>query len=109
MKIDNFKTKYNLEDIVYLIYKNKIERAVVTGIRVTFEEELKSSGYKILDIVKYAKKFFNDHKKNYSVLYTIDISDSEGKFYCCPGGYFSDEDLYYTKEELINSATYNRR
>lgn len=104
MKINNYKTKYNLEDIVYLIYDNKIRRAVITGIEVKFTEELASSGYKILDIIKHAKNFFSDHVEKVRVYYKINISDSEGKFYCCPGGYFNDDELYSSTEKLLENS-----
>ena len=40
MKIKDFKTKYNVEDVIYFMHNNKVCKGIISGIEVTFRENI---------------------------------------------------------------------
>jgi len=107
MKIENFKTKFDLEDVVYFIYNNEISKGIITRIIVEFEEEVYIHGSYMKDVIHKIKNFFNDHKTKISVCYSINKAKNDDTFYCAIGGYFKEWELASSKEELFKIMTKN--
>lgn len=102
MRVKEFETKYTPEDFVWFMHQNRPTQAMITRVRVRIEESVDIHGGEIPNILAKVKNFFSKHKKDFEVDYTID-EIRDGKFYSAHGGWYSEYDLFPTKEELLKS------
>lgn len=109
MEIKNFKTKFALEDVVYFMYNNELSKGIITRIKVEFEEEVYIHGSYMKEVIQKIKNFFNDHKTEVKVYYSIDKAAKDDTFYCAIGGYFRDWELAHTKKELFKMLDKNSK
>lgn len=107
MKIENFKTKFALEDVVYFMYKNELSKGIITRIKVEFEEEVYIHGSSMKEVIHKIKNFFNNHKTKVMVYYSVNKAAKDDTFYCAIGGYFKEWELAHTKEELFKMLDEN--
>lgn len=101
MEIKDFKTKYNVEDVIYFMHNNKVCKGIISGIEVTFSENISLGSKETCSIIDKIKNFFSSHKEEYDVKYSIVQVDKNGSFYAAIGGYLRDYDIAYTTEELV--------
>lgn len=100
MEIRGYKTKFNVEDVVYFMYENEISKGVITGIELKFEEKVYIHGSYIQSVVSKIKNFFDKHEYETKEFYRIDKVQKDDSFYCAIAGYFHPEELASSKEEL---------
>lgn len=101
MEIKNFKTRFALEDVVYFMYNNEISKGIITRIRVEFEEDVYIHGSYTQQVIRKIKNFFNDHKTDVKVYYSITKANNDDTFYCAIAGAFREWELAPSKEELF--------
>ena len=102
MKVKEFETKYSPEDFVWYMQDNKPTQAMITRERVEIEESVDIHGSEIPNILDKLKNFFSKHKKTLDISYTIDeVHDVH--FYCAHAGWYREDVLFPTKEDLIKS------
>lgn len=102
MKINEFETKYSPEDFVWLMYNNKPTQAMITRVRVEIEEDSDIHGSEIPNILAKIKNFLYSHTRHVKITYTLDEIQN-GKFYRTHGGWYDENMLFSSKEELLNS------
>lgn len=102
MKMNEFETKYSPEDFVWFMRENKPTQAMITRVRVVIEEDSDIHGSEIPNILNKIKNFLHSHTKSTQITYTID-EIRDGKFYSAHSGWYDENRLFRTKEELLNS------
>ena len=102
MKIKEFETKYSPEDFVWLMHNNKPIQTMITRVRVEIEEDSEIHGSEIPNILAKIKNFLHSHTKHVQTTYTLD-EIKNGKFYSSHGGWYDENRLFSTKEELLKS------
>lgn len=101
MKIENFETKFSVEDVVYFMMGNELCKGVVESVQVSIEESASLAWSNITQAIIYKiESFLHLHKQSINVRYSVLRVKEDGTFYSAYGGYFTDSDLTHTKEEL---------
>ena len=109
MEIKNFKTKFDLEDVVYFMHKNELSKGIITRVKIDFEKEVYIHGSYVKDVIHKIKNFFNNHKTSVNVYYSVTKASKDDTFYAAIGGYFRDWELAHTKEELFKMLDENSK
>lgn len=105
MKIQNFETKFALEDVVYFMYQNEVSKGIVTRIRVEFEEEVYIHGSYMQEVIRKIRNFFDSHKMDVKVYYDLNKAKNDDTFHCAIAGPFREWELAHSKEELFKMLT----
>lgn len=101
MEIKSFKTKFNLEDVVWFMYDNKPMRGIIHRIKYTQEEEV-DTRCRHKDIFYKIKSFLNGKIVKRILIYTLDMVSEDGTFKSTPH-YKQENEIFKTKEELLKS------
>lgn len=102
MKIHHQKTKYDLEDVVWFMYKNCLCRGIVTRCLYTQEDSVYIHGSETQSIVEKIKSFLHLRKTNVTIIYDVDLINNDNIFLCA-GPRSHEHQLFKTKEELLKS------
>ena len=101
MRIKDFKTKFEVEDVVWFMLDNKPRKGIIERIKYMKEERINiTSSY--TDVVSRIKSFLKGKESKESVSYTVTLLTHDNKYHSCPY-YLDDTTAYRTKEELLNS------
>ena len=101
MKIQSFKTKFNLEDVVWFMYDNMPTQGIIHRIKYVQEEKV-DTRYRHKDIFHKIKSFLSGKRVERFLVYTLDMVSGDGVFKSIPH-YKQECEIFKTKEELLNS------
>lgn len=96
-----FKSKFNLEDVVWFMYNNKPVQGIVNKINYRREESVNTS-CEHKNIFNKLKSLLSSKKAEVALTYELDMVTSDGTFISCTH-YRSEKEIFKTKEELLNS------
>lgn len=96
-----FKSKFNLEDVVWFMYENKPMQGIVYRINYRREESV-DTAYQHKSIFKKLKSLLCFKKVEVALTYTLDMVESDGTFISCPHC-MRENEIFKTKEELLKS------
>ena len=96
-----FKSKFNLEDVVWFMHDNKPIQGIINGIEYERVESI-DTAYEHKNIFQKLKSILNKTKVNIYLRYTLDMIDNNGKYISSPH-YCIEDKIFSTKEELLNS------
>ena len=96
-----FKSKFNLEDVVWFMCNNKPAQGIVCSISYRREESV-DTAYEQKNIFNKLKSLLSSKKVEVTISYTLDKVRSDGTFISC-SNYRKDNELFKTKEELLKS------
>lgn len=96
-----FKSKFNLEEVVWFMYENEPVQGLIKRISYIREESVNTAWLH--------KKIFHKiisllcHKRvNVTLTYELDMVESDGTFISCPYC-MRENEIFKTKEELLKS------
>ena len=96
-----FKSKFNLEDVVWFMEDNKPEQGIIGTIHYRREESV-DLRYRHKSVFAKLKSYLEGAKCRIFVRYEIDMIGDDGEFKSCP--HYRDEDeIFKFKEELLKS------
>ena len=101
MEIKNYKTKFNLEDVVWFMYDNKPSQGIIHRIKYT-QEEVVDTRFRHKDIFHKIKSFLSGKYVERFLVYTLDMVSGDGTFKSTPH-YKQECEIFKTKEELLKS------
>lgn len=96
-----FKSKFNLEDVVWFMYDNKPAQGIIHRIKYT-QEEAVDTRCRHKDIFHKIKSFLNGKRVECFLIYTLDMVSGDGIFKSTPH-YKQECEIFKTKEELLKS------
>lgn len=96
-----FKSKFNLEDVVWFMYGNKPVQGIVCQIYYRREESVNVSR-EHKNIFNRIKSLISKKKVEVVLTYGLDIVESDGTFLSCLH-YMTENEMFETKEELLKS------
>ena len=96
-----FKSKFNLEDVVWFMYENKPVQGIVHQISYRRTESV-NTAYEHKNIFKKLKSLLSSKKVSVKLSYGLDMVRSDGTFISCPH-YMGENEIFKTKEELLKS------
>lgn len=96
-----FKSKSNLEDVVWFMYENKPVQGIICEISYHREESV-NTAYEHKNIFHKLKSLLASKKVVISITYGIDIVRSDGTFVSSTH-YRRENEIFKTKEELLKS------
>lgn len=103
MEIKDFKTEFSIGDIAWVMYNNRPQRAIISGVDVEFREVTYDIDNRTIpNLLKKIKSILGLIKPTIDVRYSLDIISKEDKFWCSLGGYYRINELGHTSEELYN-------
>lgn len=100
-----FKSKFNLEDVVWFMYKNKPVQGIVRYIYYRREESINPAG-EHKNIFNRLKSLIDKKKVGIALTYELDRVKSDGTFVFNPY-YKRENEIFKTKEELLKSSEYD--
>ena len=96
-----FKSKFNLEDVVWFMHDNKPMQGIIYRIKYT-QEEAVDTRCRHKDIFHKIKSFLSGKRVERILVYTLDMVSEDGTFKSAP--HFKQErEIFKTKEELLKS------
>jgi hypothetical protein len=96
-----FKSKFNLEDIVWFMYDNKPAQGIVCKINYRREESV-NTACEHKNIFNKLKSLLSSKKVSVTISYEMDMVRSDGTFISCTH-YRQESEMFRTKEELLKS------
>lgn len=96
-----FKSKFNLEDVVWFMYENKPVQGIVNQINYKREESVKTA-CEHKNIFHKIKSLIDKKKVEVVITYGMDMVRSDGTFISCTH-YRGENEIFKTKEELLKS------
>ena len=105
MKINEYKTKFSVEDVVWIMYENKPTKGIVYEVHYE-QQEIANLSYteKCINIINKIKSYFDEHKKEQNVWYRVQQLNDDGTYHGVGMfGRVTDRELFHTKEELLKS------
>lgn len=96
-----FKSKFNLENIVWFMYENKPAQGIVHKINYRREESV-NTACEHKDIFNKLKSLIAKKKVEVALVYELDMVNSDGTFISCTH-YRRENEIFKTKEELLKS------
>jgi hypothetical protein len=97
-----FKSKFNLEDVVWFMYKNKPVQGIVRTIYYKREESINLTG-EHKNIFNRLKSLIDKKKVIDGITYELDRVKSDGTFIFNPH-YKGENGIFKTREELLKSS-----
>lgn len=96
-----FKSKFNLESVVWLMYENKPTRGIIYIIEYDRKESVDITCEQ-QNIFNKIKSLLNKKKVDIRLSYSLDLIDNTGKFVSrvC---HIRENQLFSAKEELLKS------
>lgn len=96
-----FKSKFNLEDVVWFMYENRPVRGLICEIAYHREESV-DTAYEHKNIFHKLKSLLGNKKVAITIHYGMDMVQSDGT-YISSTHYRREEDIFKCKEELLKS------
>lgn len=96
-----FKSKFNLEGVVWFMYENKPVQGIVNKINYRREESV-NTACEHKNIFHKLKSFLGRKKVEITLIYEMDMVKSDGTFISCTH-YRRENEIFKTKEELLKS------
>ena len=96
-----FKSKFNLENVVWFMYENKPVLGIIHKINYRREESVNTS-YEHRNIFNKLKSLLGSKKVEVALTYELDMVKSDGTFISCTH-YRRENEIFKTKEELLKS------
>ena len=96
-----FKSKFNLENVVWFMYENKPVQGIIHKINYRREESVDTS-CEHRNIFNKLKSLLNSKKVSVALSYGLDMVRSDGTFISCTH-YREENEIFKTKEELLKS------
>lgn len=96
-----FKSKFNLEDVVWFMYENKPVQGIVHLISYRRVESI-NTACEHKNIFNKLKSLLSSKKVAITLSYELDMVKSDGTFISCPHCKIENE-IFKTKEELLKS------
>lgn len=96
-----FKSKFNLEDVVWFMYENKSVQGIVRQINYMRVESI-NPACEHKNIFNKLKSLLNFKKVAVTLSYELDMVRSDGTFISCTH-YKGENEIFKTKEELLKS------
>lgn len=96
-----FKSKFNLEEVVWFMYENKPVQGIIHQINYRREESV-NTAYEHKNIFNKLKSLLSSKKVEVTLSYGLDMVRSDGTFISCTH-YRRENEIFKTKEELLNS------
>jgi hypothetical protein len=96
-----FKSKFNLEEVVWFMYENKPVRGIIHQINYRREESV-NTACEHKNIFNKLKSLLSSQKVTIALSYELDMVGSDGTFISCTH-YRGENEIFKTKEELLNS------
>ena len=96
-----FKSKFNLENVVWFMYDNKPVQGVVNRITYSRLESI-NTAFEHKNIFHRIKSLLDKKTVKIDLTYTIDMVNNDGKFISCPH-YKREHEIFHTKEELLEN------
>lgn len=96
-----FKSKFNLEDVVWFMYENKPVQGIVHQINYRRVESI-NTAFEHKNIFNKLKSLLSSKKVAVTLSYELDMVRSDGTFISCTH-YKGESEIFKTKEELLKS------
>lgn len=96
-----FKSKFNLEEVVWFMHKNKPVQGIIDRIQYVRYEYV-NTAYEHKNIFHKLKSLISNKKVETNLVYELAMVESDGTFISCPHSRGENE-LFKTKEELLKS------
>lgn len=96
-----FKSKFNLEDVVWFMYENKPVQGIVRQINYKRVESV-NTACEHKNIFHKIKSLLDRKKVEVVLIYEMDMVNSDGTFISCPH-YRRESEIFKTKEKLLKS------
>ena len=96
-----FKSKFNLEDVVWFMYKNKPVQGIIHQINYRREESV-NTACEHKNIFNKLKSLLSSKKVVVTISYGLDMVSSDGTFISCTH-YMGEKEIFKTKKELLKS------
>lgn len=96
-----FKSKFNLEDVVWFMHENKPVQGIVCYIYYRRVESV-NTACEHKNIFNKIKSLINKKKVEVVLTYGLDMIRSDGTFISCTH-YKRENEIFKTKEELLKS------
>ncbi|MBO7241574.1 MAG: hypothetical protein J6U90_03900 [Methanobrevibacter sp.] len=96
-----FKSKFDLEEVVWFMYENKPVQGIVSAINYQRIESVDTAG-EHKNIFHKIKSFIDKKKVDVRLIYELAMVKSDGTFISCTH-YKRENEIFKTKEELIKS------
>ena len=96
-----FKSKFNLENVVWFMYENKPVQGIIHKINYRREESV-NTACEHKNIFHKIKSFIDKKKEEVTLSYELDMVQSDGTFISCTH-YRRENEIFKTKEELLKS------
>jgi hypothetical protein len=96
-----FKSKFNLEDVVWFMYENKPVQGIICEIAY-YREESVNTACEHKNIFHKLKSLLASKKVIITLTYGMDMVNSDGTFISCTH-YRREDSIFKTKEELLRS------
>ena len=96
-----FKSKFNLEDVVWFMYNNKPVQGIINKINYRREESINTS-CEHKNIFNKLKSLLCSKKVEVALTYELDMVRSDGTFISCTH-YRVECEIFKAKEELLKS------
>ena len=96
-----FKSKFNLENVIWFMYENKPVQGIIHKINYRREESVNTS-YEHRNIFNKLKSLLGSKKVEVALTYELDMVKSDGTFISCTH-YRRENEIFKTKEELLKS------
>lgn len=97
----SFKSKFNLEDVVWFMHKNKPVQGIINRIRYERNESV-NTAYEHKNIFHKLKSLLSNKKVEIRLIYDLDMVNNDGTFVSC-SHHLNDSEIFKTKEELLKS------
>ena len=96
-----FKSKFNLEDVVWFMYENKAVQGIIHRINYKMSESV-DTVFEHKNIFHKLKSMLSNKKVEIVLVYELDMVKSDGTFVSCTH-YRQENEIFKTKEELLKS------
>lgn len=96
-----FKSKFNLEDVVWFMYENKSVQGIIRYIHYERVESINPT-CEHKNIFNKLKSLLSSKKVEVDLFYALDMVESDGTFNSCTH-YRRENEIFKTKEELLKS------
>ncbi len=96
-----FKSKFNLENVVWFMYENKPVQGIVNKINYKREESV-NTACEHKNIFNKLKSLLSSKKEEVTISYELDMVRSDGTFISCTH-YRRESEIFKTKEALLKS------
>lgn len=96
-----FKSKFNLEDVVWFMHENKPVQGIIHLISYRRVESI-NTACEHKNIFNKLKSLLSSKKVVVTLSYELDMVKSDGTFISCPH-YKVENEIFKTKEDLLKS------